>query len=287
MSWSSFRDGNRDGTLSEMDGRSSIQLGSVALPLGDITHVMGVINMSPDSRNLHTVARSVDEALLMADRYRTWGGSLIDLGGQSSHFDNPTIDEVDEISRVVPVIEALAAEGHLVAIDTWKAEVARAALDAGAVIVNDTGGLRDPEMRSLVADTGAAAVAVYVEGTNPHDVGEIEIRADKARHTAEKFAGLLAELEGEGIRNVILDPGIALNYRGDYEAYTRMQLEVIASSEELHRLGVPLLIPIPRKRDFHRVVAYMALALEHRADIIRVHDVAVACDLAKLFGRSP
>jgi dihydropteroate synthase len=269
-----------------MEGRSSIQLGSVALPLGGITHVMGVINMSPDSRNLHTVAHSVDEALLMADRYRTWGASLIDLGGQSSHFDNPTIDEVEEISRVVPVLEALATEGHLVAIDTWKPEVARAALDAGAVIVNDTGGLRDPEMRALVAETGVAAVAVYVEGTNPHDVGEIEIRADKARHTSEEFAGLLEELEREGIVNVILDPGIALNYRGDYKAYTRMQLEVIASSDELHRLGAPLLIPIPRKRDFHRVVAYMALALEHGADIIRVHDVAVACDLAKLFGRS-
>ena len=84
---------------------------------------------------------------------------------------------------------------------------------------------------------------------------------------------------------VILDPGIALNYRGDYEAYTRMQLQVIADSEQLRDLGRPVLIPIPRKRDFHRVVAYIALALEHKADIIRVHDVAVACDLARLFGR--
>jgi dihydropteroate synthase len=66
-----------------------------------------------------------------------------------------------------------------------------------------------------------------------------------------------------------------------------MQLEVIAGSEELHNLGKPVLIPIPRKRDFHRVIAYIALALEHRADIIRVHDVAVACDLARLFDRLP
>ncbi len=270
-----------------MDGRSSIQLGAVDLPLGKVTHVMGVINVSPDSRNVHTVAHSVDEALLMADRYRNWGATLIDLGGQSSHFDNQTIDEVEEISRVVPVIEALSAESHLVAIDTWKPDVARAAIDAGAVIVNDTGGLRDPEMRTVVVDSDVAAVAVYVEGANPHQVDEIEIRPDKARHTAEEFAGLLEELESEGIRKVILDPGIALNYRGDYEAYTRMQLEVIAASDELHRLGAPLLIPIPRKRDFHRVVAYMALALEHNADIIRVHDVAVACDLARLFGRLP
>lgn len=262
-----------------------LDLGRTQLDLGDVTHVMGVINVSPDSKNVHTVARSVDEALLMAGRYRTWGATLIDLGGQSSHLDNPTIEVADEVSRVVPVIEALVAEGHLVAIDTWKPEVAMAAVGAGAVIVNDTGGLTDPEMRDVIAATGVAAIAVHVEGQNPHDVGEIEIREDKAVRTATRFRSLLAELSEMGIDNVILDPGIAINYRGDYEAYTRMQLQVITDSEQLKALGRPVLIPIPRKRDFHRVVAYIALALEHRADIIRVHDVAVACDLARLFGR--
>jgi len=262
-----------------------LDLGVTRLPLGEITYVMGVINLSPDSKNVHTVAGSVDEALLMADRYRSWGATMVDLGGQSSHFDNPTIDATDEIARVVPVIEALVAEGHLVAIDTWKPDVARAAVGAGAVIINDTGGLTDPEMRQTVAEAGAAAVAVYVEGDNPHDVGEIEIREDKADRTADAFRVLLSELAGVGIDNVILDPGIALNYRGDYEAYTRMQLQVIADTEQLRALGKPVLIPIPRKRDFHRVVAYITLALEHKADIIRVHDVAVACDLVRLFGR--
>jgi dihydropteroate synthase len=247
---------------------------------------MGVINVSPDSKNVHTVARSVDEVLLMADRYRSWGARMIDLGGQSSHLDNPTIEATDEIARVVPVIEALVAEGHLVAIDTWKPDVAGAAVGAGAVIVNDTGGLTDPEMRQIVAQAGVAAVAVYVEGDNPHNVREIEIRDDKANRTADVFRALLSDLAEMGIENVILDPGIALNYRGDYEAYTRMQLQVIADSEQLRDLGRPVLIPIPRKRDFHRVIAYMALALEHKADIIRVHDVAVACDLARLFGRN-
>lgn len=264
---------------------SHLQLGSTALPLGDVTYVMGVINASPDSKNVHTVASTVDDALLMADRYRNWGATIIDLGGQSSHYENETIAAADEVSRVVPIIEALVAEDHIVAIDTWKPEVAAAALDAGALIVNDTGGLKDPDMREVVARYDAAAVAVYVEGSNPHDVDSVEIADDKAKVTADSFRGLLAELHAAGIVNVILDPGIALNYRGDYEAYTRMQLEVIASSAELHKLGKPVLIPIPRKRDFHRVVAYISLALEHRADIIRVHDVAVACDLARLFGR--
>jgi dihydropteroate synthase len=260
---------------------------SLPLAFGDVTHVMGVINLSPDSRNLHTVAHSVDEALLMADRYRQWGATLIDLGGQSSHFDNPTIAAADEISLVVPAIEALAAEGHVIAVDTWKPEVAEAAVDAGAVIVNDTGGLADPAMRQVIADRGVAAVLVYIEGENPHEVGEVEIRADKAAHTRAKLESVLSELAEVGVTDLIVDPGIALNYQGDYEAYTRMQLQVITDSDELHALGHPLLIPIPRKRDAHRVAAYIALALEHRADIIRVHDVAMACDLVRLFGRTP
>ena len=263
-----------------------LRLGDTELPLGEITYVMGVINVSPDSRNTHTVARSVDEAILMADRYRQWGATLIDLGGQSSHYDSPTIEDADEISRVVPVIEALVAEDHLVAIDTWKADVAESAVKAGAVVVNDTGGLIDPAMRELLASTGVAAVAVHVEGKNPHDVGEVEIRDDKAAHTADRFKILIDDLADAGIHNLILDPGIALNYRGDYDAYTRLQLEVISGSEHLRSLGKPVLIPIPRKRDGHRVAAYISLALEHRADIIRAHDVAMACDLAELFGRT-
>ncbi len=263
----------------------SLRLGTVDLPLGDRTYVMGVVNVSPDSKNTHTVARSVDEALLMADRYREWGATIVDVGGQSSHYDNETIAAADEISRVVPVIEAMAAEGHLVAIDTWKPAVAEVAIDAGAVIVNDTGGLADPDMRAVVARSGSATVAVYVEGDNPHDVEAIEISSEKAEQTSAAFRELLVELAQEDITNVIVDPGIALNYRGDYEAYTRMQLEVIAASRHLHALGKPVLIPIPRKRDGHRVAAYISLALEHRADIVRVHDVAMACDLARLFGR--
>ena len=261
-------------------------LGDHKLPLGDVTHVMGVINVSPDSKNTHTVARSVDEALSLADRYREWGASLIDIGGQSSHYDNPTIADADEVSRVVPVIEALAADGHLVAIDTWKPSVAEYAVAAGAVIINDTGGLGDSEMRDVVKKTNTAAIAVYVEGDNPHDVGAIDTGPDKTARTASFFESLAAELASEGITRLILDPGIALNYRGNYEEYTRLQLEVIAQSSRLHELGYPILIPIPRKRDFHRVIAYISLALEHRADIIRVHDVAAACDLARLFRRS-
>jgi len=249
--------------------------------------VMGVINVSTESKNTYTVARSVDEALAMADRYRQWGASLIDLGGQSTHLDNPTLSAADEISRVVPAVEALVADGHLVAIDTWKPEVAGAAVASGAVIVNDTGGLADPGMRDVIRRNDVAAVAVHVEGPNPHEVDQVEIRDDKAKATANRFEDLLAALAADGIENVIIDPGIALMYRSDYQAYSRLQLQVIADSEHLHALGKPVLIPIPRKRDGHRTAVYIGLALEHAADIIRVHDVAMASDLVRLFGRAP
>jgi dihydropteroate synthase len=266
---------------------TGLRLGERVLPLGGVTHVMGVINVSPESKNVHTVAPTVAEAVHMARAYRDLGASIIDLGGQSSHYDNPTIAAAEEISRVVPAIAALVAEGHLVSIDTWKPDVAQAAVEAGAVMVNDTGGLADPEMRRVVAGAGVAAVAVHVEGANPHEVGEVEVRPDKAASTARGFAGLLDELAAAGVDNVVLDPGIALNYRGDYQAYTRLQIEVIQGLSHIRALGRPVLVPIPRKAEEHRVAAYITLALEHGADLIRVHDVAMACDLGRLFGRAP
>jgi dihydropteroate synthase len=263
-----------------------LDLGRATLAFGGVTHVMAVINLSPESKNAHSIARTPGEALDMARRYRDAGVSIIDLGGQSSHIDNPTIAANDELARLLPALELLVGDGALVSVDTWKPEVARACVEEGAVLVNDTGGLADPEMRRVLADSGAAGIVMYVEGANPHDVGEIMISENKAGITAEWLRERLAELAREGIDRVIVDPGIAVNYRGDYGAYTRMQLEVIRSLDELRRLGKPILVPIPRKREDHRVAAYITMALEYGADIIRVHDVVEACDLVDLFDRT-
>lgn len=266
--------------------RGELKVAGRSLSFGDVTYVMGVINASPESRNPHTIATTPGEALALARAYRRWGCDLIDLGGQSSHFESPTLDWEEEAGRVVPVVEALAADGFLVSIDTWKVPVARSALEAGAAIVNDTGGLRDPAMRDLLAEFPAVgAVAVHVDASHPHAVGAVTLADDKAARTAAAFADLIAEV-GPGLaERIILDPGIAINYRGDYAAYTRLQMEVIRHSAAFAPLRRPLLIPIPRKRDIHRVTAYITLALEYGADIIRVHDIAVASELVDLFDR--
>ena len=248
---------------------------------------MAVINLSPESRNRHSVAADAASALAMAHRYRDAGATIIDLGGQSSHFENPTISAATEIERLLPAVAALAEAGFVISVDTWKPEVAAACVAAGAAIVNDTGGLTDPAMIGIVAGSQAAAVMVYVDGENPHAVGTVDHGPDKAARTAMILQERLEALSGAGVADVIIDPGIALNYRGDYERYTQLQLEVIRESASLHTLGHPVMIPIPRKKEEHRVMAYITLALEYGADLIRVHDVEAACDLVRLLGRMP
>lgn len=261
-------------------------VGDHTLAFGGVTHVMGVINVSPESKNPHTVAEGPDEALGLARRYRQWGADLIDIGGQSSHYDNPTIAATAEIDRVAPVIEALAQDGFIVSVDTWKPEVAKAAVSAGAAIVNDTGGLQNPEMVDLVEATEVGAISVHIDGEHPHTVTEVALVEEKAAYTADRFAHLIERLAPSVVSRLIVDPGIAINYRGDYSAYTRLQLEVIRSAAVFGRLGRPVLIPIPRKRNIHWVSAYVTMALEYGADMIRVHDVALAADLVRLWDRT-
>lgn len=259
--------------------------GRHVLQFGGVTHVMGVLNVSPESRNPHTIATTPEAALALAGRYREWGAGIIDVGAQSSHYEAPSIDDETEIARLTPIVEALADAGFLVSVDTWKTSVATAAVEAGAVMVNDTGGLRAREMVELVEQTNVAAVAVHVDGVNPHAVNEVSGDADKARTTAERFGALIDGLPPAVVERLILDPGIAINYRGDYAAYTSLQIQVIRSSSVFASLRRPLLLPIPRKREIGRVAAYVTLALEYDADIIRVHDVALAADLVRLFDR--
>ena len=265
--------------------RGDVKAGRHVLTFGDVTHVMGVINVSPESKNPHTIATTPSAALDLARRYRSWGADLVDVGGQSSHIDNPTIGVDEETTRLVPVVEALTADGFLVSVDTWKPAVAEAAVAAGAAIVNDTGGFRSAEMQRVVAEADAAVVAVHVDGPHPHAVGEVELGENKAQVTAGRFQEILDGLDASLAERVIIDPGIAINYRGDYDAYTRLQLDVIRHSNVFAALRRPLLVPIPRKRDIHWVSAYIAMALEYGADMIRVHDVSIAAALARLWDR--
>lgn len=152
-------------------------------------------------------------------------------------------------------------------------------------MVNDTGGLKDPAMIEVVGRHQSPAVLMYLEGSHPHAVEELTLSEDKSEMITESLAISLSDLSAAGIDKVIIDPGIAINYPVDYAAYTRQQLRVIRGIDGLRALGAPILVPIPRKAELTRTVAYITMALEYGADIIRVHDVAVAADLVRLFDR--
>ncbi|MGZ6929510.1 MAG: dihydropteroate synthase [Acidimicrobiia bacterium] len=258
-----------------------------ALEFGpDVTHVMAVVNLSPESRVKHSVVDSPAAALQRARAYRDLGASVIDLGAQSSHFENEPLTPEAEIARLLPALELLVADGFVVSVDTWKPAVARAAVDAGAAIVNDTGGLRDPEMLGIVRDGGVGAVAMHIEGANPLEVGDRNLEAGRPETVAALLADRVAALRAAGVTGpVLVDPGLSINYRSDYEEYGRLQLATIRGIDVLRESGAPVLIPVPRKAVTHRMLAYLTLSIEYGADVLRVHDVEAACDLVPLLGR--
>lgn len=251
-----------------------------------ITHVMAVVNLSPESRVSHSVVSSPADALTRAREYRELGASIIDLGAQSSHFENVPLDPAEEIDRLLPAMALLVDDGFVVSVDTWKPEVAVAAVGAGAAIVNDTGGLTDPAMVELVRSSGVGAVVMHIEGANPLEVGYRELEAGRPELVAEGLRDRIAELRAAEVTGPLLvDPGLSINYRSNYEQYGQLQLATIRAMAALRAAGEPVLIPVPRKAITHRMLAYLTLSIEYGADVLRAHDVEAACDLVTLLGR--
>jgi dihydropteroate synthase len=252
----------------------------------DITHVMAVVNLSPESRVRHSVVDSPAAALERARACRDLGASIVDLGAQSSHFENRSLTPAEELDRMLPALELLVADGFVVSCDTWKPEVAEAAVAAGAAIVNDTGGLCDPRMVELVRETGAGGVVMHIEGENPLAVGDRALEAGRPDDVARLLAARVRALRDAGVGGPLLvDPGLSINYRSDYAAYGQLQLATIRAMDVLRAIGEPVLIPVPRKAETHRMLAYLTLSIEYGADVLRVHDVEAACDLVPLLGR--
>jgi dihydropteroate synthase len=263
-----------------------VRAGGGQLHLDDATtHVMAVVNLSPESRVRTAVVAGPAEALARARACRDAGASIIDLGAQSSHFENRPLTAAEELDRLLPALELLVADGLCVSVDTWKPEVAEAAVAAGASIVNDTGGLRDPRTVALVTGTGVAAVCVHIEGEHPLAVGARDLGPDRPAQVAAALAERVRALRAAGAGPLLVDPGLSINYRSDYAAYGRFQLDTIRRLDLLAATGAPVLVPVPRKAETHRMLAYCTLAIEHGAHVIRVHEVEMACDLVALLGR--
>ncbi len=247
--------------------------------------LMGVINATPDSFSDGGRYLEPERAVAQAERLAGEGADLIDLGGESTRPGAEPVDAAEERRRVVPVIERLRAAGFAlpISVDTSKVEVARAALEAGADLVNDVTGLRDPLLAELVARAGVPVVLMHTRGT-PREMATRTNYADLLGEVAEELRAALGRAAAAGIAadRTILDPGLGF-------AKTPAQtVELLARVGELKALGRPLLVGPSRKRFIGELtgataearlpgtLAAVTACVLAGVELIRVHDVAAA-----------
>ncbi|PSP93761.1 dihydropteroate synthase [Halobacteriales archaeon QS_4_62_28] len=251
-------------------------------PWEDGTAVMGILNITPDSFHDGGEYNAVDDAAERARAMVDAGVDILDVGGESTRPGADVIPVQEEIARIEPVIERLADLDVAVAVDTRKAPVARAALDAGADILNDVSGLEDPGMRLVAADYDVPVVVMHsIEtpvdpGTDIHYDDVVEDCIDQLTERV-----LLAEKAGLDREQIIVDPGLGFG-KDPAESF-----ELLGRIEELQSLGCPILVGHSHKSMFSLVgaeagncleatIAGTTLAAERGADIVRVHDVPEA-----------
>ena len=273
---------------------------SVVLRAGGRSHVlgpspwlMGIVNATPDSFSDAGRHPTLESRVGLARELVSAGASVIDLGGESGITNRPPVKAGEEIERVVPLIERVAAEpGVLVSVDTYKPAVARAAIAAGATIVNDVSGLRDPELADVCAQTGAALVVMHTSAAPKQRLQDPDLYGDVLGEVMGFLAERLELARSRGVADeqLIIDPG------PDFAKTPAQTIELLRGAARLHEFGRPVLLAISRK-DFVGALTERSprdrgpgtlAALAHGTDlgahIFRVHDVAAAADFLAVLG---
>ncbi len=265
-------------------GRRSFELGPRPL-------LMGIVNATPDSFSDDGSATTHDQRVRLAAELIDAGADIIDVGGESARTGLAPVSPEQEIERTIPLVRAIAHElGATVSIDTYKPAVATAALEAGASIVNDVSGLRDPALAQICARSGAALVLMHTRAEPKQRLQDPELYDDVVADTLG-FLRTRIELSlqaGMSFEQLLLDPG------PDFAKTPAQTIALLASLERLHELGRPLLMAISRKdfigaltgrRPRERLagtLAALAYGLDHGAHVFRVHDVAAAADFIRV-----
>jgi len=257
------------------------------LDLGGRPWLMGIVNATPDSFSDAGERRTLDARVALARELLDAGADIIDVGGESGVTNRPAVDPHEEIARVVPVIERIAGElGAIVSVDTYKPQVAQAAIAAGACIVNDVSGLRDPQLADVCAATGAALVLMHTRAApkqkllDPSYDGRMA--DDVVAFLRERIE--LARERGVAEQQLILDPG------PDFGKTPAQTVEVLRRLDDVRALQRPILMALSRK-DFIGAItgrpprergagtlAALAWGLDAGGHVFRLHDVAAAAD---------
>lgn len=247
------------------------------------TRIMGILNVTPDSFSDGGNFHALDDALRQAENLIEDGADIIDVGGESTRPYAQPVSLADELARTIPLIQAVRRRHTIpISIDTTKAEVARQALAAGADMINDISALRkDPGMVKVALATSGPIIIMHMQGT-PADMQNRPSYGNVVEEIVAFLGERIAWLTGQGIarERIIVDPGIGFGKTIDHN------LAIIKHLDSFHTLGQPLLLAHSRKsflgqltgleaeaRDLPSAVV-AALAVRHRVNIVRVHNVA-------------
>lgn len=252
-----------------------MQIGNKSFETKKHTYIMGILNVTPDSFSDGGKFQQKDAALYRVQQMLDEGAHIIDIGGESTRPGHTVITQEEEIQRTAPIIELVKTRFDIpVSVDTYKAATAKAALQAGADLINDIWGLKhDPAMAELIAESGAACCLMH----NRSDIKYTDFMKDMKQDLKETI--LLAEQAGISKEKMILDPGVG--FAKSYEN----NLEIIYKLEELIELGYPLLLGTSRKsvlgltldlpvtERIEGTLVTTVLAVMKYCGFVRVHDI--------------
>ncbi len=256
--------------------------------------VMGILNITPDSFFPGSRLSSVDEVLQRAEAMLTEGADILDIGGYSSRPGAADISVKEELDRVVPAVEAImkAFPEAILSVDTFRAAVAEASINAGASIINDiAGGLLDENMFETVARLQVPYILMHMRGT-PQNMQSLTNYNDLVTEVINELQVQVAKLTQIGAKDIILDPGFgfAKTIEHNFELLNRM--------DELRIFGLPVLAGLSRKSMVYKAlgitqtdaltgtIAVNTIALTRGADILRVHDVKEAKQTIELYKKT-
>jgi len=261
------------------------------LELGARPLLMGIVNASPDSFSDGGLHVTLAAQVALAERLLADGADILDVGGESASTGRPPVAEAEEIALVVPLVERLAGDlGALVSVDTYKPAVAAAAIEAGARIVNDVSGLRDPGLAEVCARSGAALVLMHTAAAPRERRQDPDLYEDVTAEVIDFLAGRIELARSLGVQHeqLIVDPG------PDFAKTPAQTITLLGETVRLHELERPLLLAVSRK-DFigaltgrgprergPGTLAALAHGVEQGGHIFRLHDVAAAADFLKV-----
>jgi dihydropteroate synthase len=243
--------------------------------------IMGVVNLSADSWYRESVCLSADAAIQRGQVLAAQGAQIIDVGAESTLAHAARADDAAQNSKLIPVIRGLRAAQILVSVETYSPAVTRAALEAGANILNLTGTTASDEIFKLVAEHDAAVIICYVAGKNVREVGDFDLSTDPLPMLRNFFARQIETAQRHGVEKIFLDPGLGFYYRNlqDSAVRVRHQMNIFLNTFRLRELGFPVCNALPHAFEFFGDEVrcaepfFAVLAALGKTDLFRTHEV--------------